>query len=428
MRSIKTISFLRNQSDVVICRIHNNHMRRDFYGLLSGFLIVFLFGCESLPESPSEGDTYRTVIAYWVADNASGDLSSYAISDFNEMLEGMQSVDISKNHLVIYIETKKDLPHLIHVKKENNEIVADTILTYEEQNPLNVEVMTNVMTFAIDKFPSEHYGLIFASHADGWFQASNSATRHIGDYRGTQMNITDFSTVLKKLPHFDFILFDACYMQSIEVAYELKDYTDYIIASPTEIPGPGAPYQRIVPLMFASKKNVSIDVGRGYYEYYGADNGDISSASYISNNFSYEWVSGVSISVILTSKLNELAAATKDIFTGYSDNREIINIDNLFDYGCDSNGNIYYYDMDGLIRQITNENGDYDTWRKAFDEAQVYFKTTTTNNANRKGGSFSMIGAGGVSIYVPENASSVQHQYYKTLSWYKDGGWEAIGW
>ena len=47
------------------------------------------------------------------------------------------------------------------------------------------------------------------------------------------------------------MLFDACYMQSVEVIYQLRDRTDYFIGSPTEIPGPGAPYEAVVPALFS---------------------------------------------------------------------------------------------------------------------------------------------------------------------------------
>ena len=67
------------------------------------------------------------------------------------------------------------------------------------------------------------------------------------------MNIEDLVTILSAdaVPHFDFVLFDACFMQSIEVAYALRNFTDYYIGSPTEIPGPGARYDVLVPALFS---------------------------------------------------------------------------------------------------------------------------------------------------------------------------------
>ena len=42
-----------------------------------------------------------------------------------------------------------------------------------------------------------------------------------------------------------FIMFDDCYMSSMEVAYDLKDVTDYIIASTSEVMAYGMPYEKV---------------------------------------------------------------------------------------------------------------------------------------------------------------------------------------
>ena len=402
-------------------------MKMKIYTFLS--CLFLLVACNDRNE-PVDSEAQRTVLAYWVADNGQLDLSAYAISDFNEMVEGMAEVDVTKNNLLIYCETKSDLPRLIHVKKKKGAIVADTIKTYSEQNPLNMTVMSSIINEVVENYPAKSYGLVFASHADGWLKAlisANPATRHIGDYRGTQMNITDLCAVLEGAPHMDFILFDACYMQAIEVAYELRDYADYIIASPTEIPGPGAPYQRVIPKMFANKKDVGVDIGNAYYSYYGDENGQIKSAEYILGGSNTRWTEGVSISVLKTSELNALAVITKEILTRYVDNKEKINTSSLFYYGSDITYTIRYYDFDRLIRQITNENTDYIKWRVAFNNAQLYFKTTKTNYAARMGGDFDMSKAEGVYMYVP-GVNTAQHEYYQTLEWYFDGGWQAVGW
>lgn len=43
----------------------------------------------------------------------------------------------------------------------------------------------------------------------------------------------------------EYILFDDCYMSSIEVAYALKDVTDYLIGSTSEVMAYGMPYAEI---------------------------------------------------------------------------------------------------------------------------------------------------------------------------------------
>ena len=44
---------------------------------------------------------------------------------------------------------------------------------------------------------------------------------------------------------------NCCNFMCLEVLYELRNVTDYIIGSPAEIPDQGAPYDEIVPDMFA---------------------------------------------------------------------------------------------------------------------------------------------------------------------------------
>lgn len=69
-------------------------------------------------------------------------------------------------------------------------------------------------------------------------------TRFIGGtYPETQIETTDLADAMADAGlHTEYILFDACYMSSVEVAYELKDVTHYLIASPTEVLSYGFPY------------------------------------------------------------------------------------------------------------------------------------------------------------------------------------------
>ena len=69
------------------------------------------------------------------------------------------------------------------------------------------------------------------------------------DGKNNFMEINDLASALSKY-HFDFILFDACYMSCAEVAYAFRECADYIIGSPTEILANGFPYQSIMGDMF----------------------------------------------------------------------------------------------------------------------------------------------------------------------------------
>lgn len=416
-------------------------MKLNLY-LLLWSLAFFVSACSNndeppLPEPPAKGHE-RTVLAIWIGEN---NLSDYARSDFNEMVEGIKNVDVTKNNLVVYCDTQNDAPRLIHISKSAGKVLADTIHTYEEQNSLKKEILSSIISKVIDEFPAETYGLVMASHADGWIGAREDAnsTRHFGDYKNTNINIPDLREVLEQFQPFEFILLDACYMQSIEVAYELRNCTDYLIGSPTEIPGPGAPYHMIVPQFFTTS-NVAENIANAYYNYYGKEDGGIKKdAKFIKGRTELTWPHGVSISVLKTSELDPLASLTESILSQYAGNKIPINPfpeegnnNGWFYYGLgrSNNGNAYYYDLDELISRITVENSQYKQWRECFDAAQTYFKTTKTNYIDRKDKeNSSMEDAQGVSTYIPINENSSVHKYFRNFQWYKEANiWKSSGW
>lgn len=105
-------------------------------------------------------------------------------------------------------------------------------------------------------YPADDYGLVLWGHGNGWVIMNDSvATRRAiavdnGNNKvsdsGMWLNIPSLHIALKALPHpFKFIFADCCNMQNVEVAYELRDVTEYYIASPAGIPGEGAPMTRL---------------------------------------------------------------------------------------------------------------------------------------------------------------------------------------
>ena len=85
-------------------------------------------------------------------------------------------------------------------------------------------------------------------------------------------------------------------MSGIECAYELKDKTDYLLGSPTEVLARGFPYEDFLPALFKDKADLEA-VTKSFYEYY-SNNGNASYGT---------------VSLIKTSELNELAQIVNDI-------------------------------------------------------------------------------------------------------------------
>ena len=129
---------------------------------------------------------------------------------------------------------------------------------------------SHTLTELTKAFPSKHYGLVLWSHASGWipkrkaFGIDNNKNSNYSN-SGTELEIPALRGILEQLPHLDFILSDACLMQTVEVAHELRQVTDYLIGSPSEIPGEGAPYDRI---MLPMMRGNATEIAEQYYQYF----------------------------------------------------------------------------------------------------------------------------------------------------------------
>ena len=209
-------------------------------------LAMLVIACHN--DDDERGVQMRTVLVYIAGDNS---LRSFATEDLAEMTEGMQSVDDNSYNLLVYIDTGPS-PKLIRLKKDKKKnVVQEAIATYEGRNSVDVSKMKEVINTAFSEYPAQSYGLVLWSHGEGWLAKSQNKTRWWGQDGGSNyMDISELKDVLRNAPHLSFLLFDACFMQSVEVVYELKEHADYIIGSPTEIPAPGAPYQKVVPSRF----------------------------------------------------------------------------------------------------------------------------------------------------------------------------------
>lgn len=376
--------------------------------------------CKVTVQSSASVKGGRTVLAYLAADNS---LSTFALEDLAEMKEGMALIGDNNANLLVYIDVKGSSPRLIELKNENGTVTETVVKTYGSRNSVGVaetqEVFADV--FSNSKYQAESYGLVYWSHGDGWLPYPLSAgTRWVGEDISNglhRMNISEFVEILATALSFDFILFDACFMQSVEVAYELRDYTNYCIGSPTEIPGPGASYDEVVPAMF-SAEDVAVNIGKAYYEPYAAK---YDGGKGISNT---NWTGGASVCVLKTEQLDELARVTKQILPETVDKTQLRT--SVFDYDKRNSGHVGYYDLVATIQSITDVAA-YVTWKQTFDVAAVYWKTTPMNYSG-SAGMFSMENTNGVSCYIPTSSNNLADKAYRSTEWYTVAGFSELNW
>lgn len=407
------------------------------------FLLVLYFLLSSCgggddPEPQPVVSYDRTVLIYMCADNSlgisAGKTNAFSTDDFNEMVSGISSssVDASKNVLLVYLDDKSStLPTLYRLTKTSSGTVEQSIVYQyaSDVNSAKKEVLSEVISRAFSEYPAKSYGFVYWSHGDGWIPAQTRSLfpmelRWIGvdDTNGlSYTEITDLASILKaQSPKLEFLMFDACFMSSIETLYDLRDCANYFIVSPTEIPGPGAPYQVLVPAMF--KSSPALSMGQEYFKAYAnIYNGGINSSG------DY-WTAGVSISVINASKLDRLAAVTKEHVSATSwtvdDLRE-----RVLDYDKrQTNSHVGYYDLSQLMKLLASESG-YSAWKTVYDDAITFFSTTEQNYSFYIG-MFPMSGSTGLSTYIPGQTTSTvsKDKAFQATSWYKDAGLSKLGW
>lgn len=352
---------------------------------------------------------------YIAGDN---NLSPLAYKDLEEMKQGMLDADAAALHLLVYVDTGRS-PRLVELRKSGNTVVEEVVREYEARNSCGVEETREVFdaVFSNPDFEAESYGLVYWSHCDGWIPYVG--TRYVGvdETDGThRMNISDLAALLRTAPHFSFIMFDACFMSSVEVAYELRGFTDYYIASPTETPGPGAPYDKLVPLM--AEDDAAVRMAQAYFKHYNDNYNERG------GNSNDNWTGGVSVCVIDTKALQELASMTAQVVP----HREVDNAAlsrRVFDYDQRWTSNVGYFDLRQLMQEVLDE-GSFAEWEPVFDAAVAYWETTP-KNYSAVVGMFSMEGTNGISQYIPGTDAS-RTAAYRLMSWYWDAGLSALGW
>jgi hypothetical protein len=171
---------------------------------------------------------------------ADNDLDADALADIEEMKQGFSEKDAN---LIVFVDPLDEVPYLLKIGagKETR------IKSYPELNSADSVILKQIIQEVIGLYPAPEYGLILWSHGTSWLPAGTQL-RSFGKDSGKEMNLPDLADALPV--KFNFILMDACLMGSVEVAYELKDKTDFIIASSTETIADGFPYDKIIPELF----------------------------------------------------------------------------------------------------------------------------------------------------------------------------------
>lgn len=381
--------------------------------------VLVLSACHDDPVDEVSTTPQKTIIVYMAAENS---LYGFVQDDLNEMRIGAAELPL-EHQIIVFLDNRQN-PRIYRINRNGMETVKEYT---EDFYSTDSTMMENVLKDIFTTYPAQSYGMVLWSHGSGWVPAVGTERavqprsfgidngQNTSSNSGQEMEIHTLAHILSHHPHLEFILFDACLMQSIEVAYELKDVTDYIIGSPAETPGTGAPYHKILPAMFSHPADISSIVNE-YFSYY-------------ENSY------GMLISAIRTSKLEALANLVHQHLSPLCNNRTSLSTEDIQAYYAFHKNTGYkpeYFDMNDIMKHHLPEQA-YSAWLPALDEAVPYRRATS-----RWLTSFSSVNPyikdlsvyGGITMYIPNekytylNLNTALHAY----KWYKAAGWDTTGW
>lgn len=167
------------------------------------------------------------------------------IKDMEEAIKENKGLD--DTHLIVFISKDYKESHLINIGYENGTCRRDTVKTYDYALYTTAEGISSLLDDVKKYAPaSVQYSMIVGCHGEGWMPSSTRSTRWFGGSK-YQINISDLVDGIKNANmSMNYILFDACYMSAVEVAYDLRDVTKYLIASTSEMMSAGMPYKKIL--------------------------------------------------------------------------------------------------------------------------------------------------------------------------------------
>lgn len=418
--------------------------------------------CKKEPaQEPSVTKKHRTVIEYMVADN---NLYRFAEDDINEMEAAWD--DNLDGHLVVYLHPVASggadfdpTPRLLLISRDQTGTINSRILkTYSrEQDPSDAAAMGRVVADAMALAPADNYALVFWSHGSGWIpkgmgqplksavpatvpaSADYAPSKLFGvgmcaepsdpqlaqdvaigysfgqsnSHGNSEMEIDAMARALPAGTVFDFILFDACHMACVEVAWELKDRTQYLIASVAETLAEGFPYRKIMAPMFARQADVTA-IAREFYEYYDAKSG--------------RERSGV-VSVVKCDELPALAAAVKGLCEGGLPAAGFSAA--VQQYGREYNERDWYvgfentfYDLGDLVSRTWSESDPAGTaaFESALSAAVPYTAATPYLF-----GQIRVVNHTGLSCFLPRSSTPKSLEAYRTrFGWSAASGMGAL--
>lgn len=288
------------------------------YIILGLTVLVNLTSCKDDPVYDEDIITTQTLLVYmpWTGTATKADgLYTYLTQNLDSIKAAILAQGLDNRRVIVYFNNSANSARLYELTVNGNQIQEKDIKEYSGTEYTTAEGIADIITTAFTSAPALNYAMIIGSHAMGWTykedwlnypyyaksntQESNKkqqtnplANWNQGDnienitrFYGSVSDISSYGVDLNTLKEallaaegnitypateshkLQYLLFDDCYMANVETAYEIKDVTNYLIASTSEVMGEGMPYRRIFNYLSSASPSYSSIVST-FYSYY----------------------------------------------------------------------------------------------------------------------------------------------------------------
>lgn len=389
-------------------------------------------------------DTDRKVLLLYSA--GFNNLSSYLKSDIQDLKSGWLPRGTSEDDVVLVYShfpqsgyNTPTSPTLVRLYKgRDSKVIADTLVVYPAETiSSSADQLNEVLSYISGNIKARSYGMIFSSHATGYLPTgyyqnqdnvfseelvwvarrrgrrtavpytepehdpSMPMTKSIGQdqvgtsgsYLSHEIELRDFADAIPM--YLDYILFDACLMGGVEVAYELKDKVGKIGFSQTEVLAEGFCYESLTSHLLNTDEPEPQRVCEDYFHQYEVMSGVYQSAT---------------ISLIDCSGLEPLADICRSLFAKYADGISAVTPSKVQRFF--RSGRHWFYDLESILINAGISDYDLRSLHEALDGC-VQYKAHTPQFMNE----FDIHTFCGFSMYLPNHGSEHLSDFYKTLKW-----------
>lgn len=274
-------------------------MKQFVYGFI--FAIVSIIGLGSCTEEAFDIDKVnkQTILVFlpWTGGNSSIGLKEALSNNIDSICAGIKDKKgLNNTRVLVFFSNNANNSTLFDLTYNDvtKEVSRTPIKTYEGSAYNSANGFADILNEVRQNAEALNYALIIGAHGCGWSCADdwinypnqaksfntqqtlsydtpfsgiqfgtdpdNPTTRFFGSVDRKENSI-DLSTLVEGIKQsgikMQYILFDVCYMGNVETAYELKDVTNYLIASSSEIIAKGIPYRSMWSYLNGTTPNYS---------------------------------------------------------------------------------------------------------------------------------------------------------------------------